>query len=262
VAVTGVTSSEATISWQTDRTADSRVVYGLTASYGSSTTLDPTLVSVHSQTLSSLPSLTVYHFQVISRDAYGHTGVSADLTFTTLPGPPLISGISISDVTIKGATISRTTDAPADSQVAYGPTPACGFSTALNTAMVTTHSQRLEGLTTATACYFRVLSRSATGFPSTSSLGNFETTTIQPMELMIPRLVTTAGSGTAGVDDSLYTGVAISNIGPQAAALTFTAYDINGDIIAGGDIVNPAQRTFGYRQAAVWPDFPSSAQRT
>jgi len=79
----GTTSSGATITWTTNEPADSRVEYGLTSAYGSSTTLDQTLVTSHSQRLTGLQSGTTYHYRVISKDAAGNVTISADRTFRT-----------------------------------------------------------------------------------------------------------------------------------------------------------------------------------
>ena len=85
-----VGSTYATVIWNTDKLADSQVEYGLTTSYGSSTTLDPSLVTSHSQVLSGLGAATLYHYRVKSRSGAGTLAVSGDITFTTLSGtnPP------------------------------------------------------------------------------------------------------------------------------------------------------------------------------
>jgi hypothetical protein len=88
VAVSSVTATSATVSWSTDRASDTQIVYGATASYGSSTTLNPALTETHSQTLSGLSSKTTYHFSVQSRDVNGNLALSADATLTTAPPPP------------------------------------------------------------------------------------------------------------------------------------------------------------------------------
>ncbi len=83
VAATGITSSGATITWTTNEPADSQVDYGKTASYGSSTTLNATRVTSHSQALSGLSAGTLYHYRVKSRDAGNNLATSGDYTFTT-----------------------------------------------------------------------------------------------------------------------------------------------------------------------------------
>jgi hypothetical protein len=92
VQATGITSSGATIQWNTDRLADSQVEFGTSTAYGSSTTLDPNLVASHAQTLSGLAASTLYHYRVKSKDASGSLSVSGDFTFTTTtPGPVTVT---------------------------------------------------------------------------------------------------------------------------------------------------------------------------
>ncbi len=62
VAASGITASGATITWTTDEPASSQVEYGLTASYGSTTTSDTNMVTSHSVTLSGLSPSTTYHY--------------------------------------------------------------------------------------------------------------------------------------------------------------------------------------------------------
>jgi hypothetical protein len=80
------TSTGAIITWSTNEPSASQIEYGLTTEYGSSTTLDSSKVTSHSQTISGLtPSLT-YHYRVRSSDAAGNTSVSEDLTFSPASG--------------------------------------------------------------------------------------------------------------------------------------------------------------------------------
>ena len=73
----------ATVTWTTDVPADSQVQYGTTAAYGRTSALNSTLVTSHSVKLSGLTRLTIYHYQVLSRNAAGTLAVSGDYTFTT-----------------------------------------------------------------------------------------------------------------------------------------------------------------------------------
>ena len=81
-----ITESGANISWATGEASDTQVDYGTTTGYGSSTTLDTSLVTSHSTTLSGLTASTLYHYRVRSRDAAGNLATSADFTLTTLAG--------------------------------------------------------------------------------------------------------------------------------------------------------------------------------
>jgi len=78
-----VTPSGATVGWTTNELSDSQLEYGLTTSYGNSTTLDQTLVPLHLQTISGLTPNTWYHFRIKSKDAAGNLGVSGDFKFKT-----------------------------------------------------------------------------------------------------------------------------------------------------------------------------------
>jgi uncharacterized lipoprotein YddW (UPF0748 family) len=79
-----LTDSSAAIVWSTDAVADSGVDYGLSTSYGMSSS-NAALVTTHAVTLTNLTAGTTYHFRVRSRTACGSAAVSGDFTFQTNP---------------------------------------------------------------------------------------------------------------------------------------------------------------------------------
>jgi len=83
--VASATSGGATITWETVESGSSRVEYGLTDAYGTSTAETDTSPrqTSHSVTLSALSSCTTYHYRVKSTDASTNEGVSSDQTFQT-----------------------------------------------------------------------------------------------------------------------------------------------------------------------------------
>ena len=87
VSTNSISSVSAVIIWNTNETSTSQIEYGTTTSYGTSTTLDNTLVTSHSVTLNGISAWTTYHFRVKSQDAAGNLATSADSTFTTLVPP-------------------------------------------------------------------------------------------------------------------------------------------------------------------------------
>jgi hypothetical protein len=123
-------TSSATISWATDELSDSQIEYGTTSSYGNSTTLNASMVTSHSQSLSALTASTTYYFRVKSKDAAGNQAISSGYSFTTSAPPdttaPTISSVTSSSITGTGATIAWTTNEASDSQVEYGTTSSYG----------------------------------------------------------------------------------------------------------------------------------------
>jgi hypothetical protein len=79
------TSSGTTITWDTSKNTSSKVDYGLTSSYGTSTSETDTAprVSTHTVTISNFVSCTTYHYRVHSTDVATNEVISGDNTFTT-----------------------------------------------------------------------------------------------------------------------------------------------------------------------------------
>jgi chitodextrinase len=86
ITASGVTGTQATISWQTNEPADTQVEYGPDPRYGFNSPLVTTRTTSHQVTLPGLTPGTLYHYRVKSRDAAGNLSVSADFTFITTSG--------------------------------------------------------------------------------------------------------------------------------------------------------------------------------
>jgi hypothetical protein len=94
VAASNITEVSATITWTTDKAANSQVEYGLSTSYGSQTSLDSPMVTSHSEIITGLLAGTVYNYHVKSGDTSGNLATSANFTFTTsAPAAPPTSGL-------------------------------------------------------------------------------------------------------------------------------------------------------------------------
>jgi len=174
------TDTTATITWTTNESADSQVEYGLTASYGSSTTLDGTNVTSHSQQITGLTAGTTYHYKVKSTDPFDNASESSDQTFATVSADttdPIISDIAESNLTDVAVTITWTTDEDADSQIDYGTTDSYGSSTTLDGTLETSHSQVITGLQNNTLYHYQVKSSDASGNEALGADGTFTTTT-------------------------------------------------------------------------------------
>jgi glucose/arabinose dehydrogenase/PKD repeat protein len=92
VSATNITSDAVMIQWTTNEPANSRVDYGPTTSYGTSTPVDATLLTDHSAPLGNLSASTTYHYRVRSADAAGNVAFSSDFTFSTTSSSFMISG--------------------------------------------------------------------------------------------------------------------------------------------------------------------------
>ncbi len=108
IAVSGITTTGASISWTTDVAATSQVEYGTTTAYGTLTTLNSTLATSHSQALTGLTLGTLYHYRVHSKNSSGVETISGDFVFQTNSvtdtTPPTISITAPAN----GATVSGT----------------------------------------------------------------------------------------------------------------------------------------------------------
>jgi hypothetical protein len=87
------TTSSFQVDWSTNIAANSAVDYGTSASYGSSTPVNSSMVTSHQVALSGLAIGTLYHFRVRSTDANNVTATSGDVTFATTADttPPTVS---------------------------------------------------------------------------------------------------------------------------------------------------------------------------
>jgi hypothetical protein len=101
-----ITSTSAVIHWLTDEGSDSLVEFGTSTAYGSTSALDPGLVTVHSRSLAGLDSDTLHHYRVRSRDAMGNLAISGDFTFQTLPDLDTSSPAVSLTAPSAGATVS------------------------------------------------------------------------------------------------------------------------------------------------------------
>ncbi len=164
VTVIDITASSVTITWVTDERADSQVEYGLTANYGSSSTVDSTLVYDHLVVLTGLAPQTTYHYRVKSTDYWANSTQSPDATVpTTDINAPVITGVTATSITDNSAIIVWTTDAASQSSVEYGISTSYGFVSAFDNALVTSHSVALADLAAQTTYHYKVKSRDASG---------------------------------------------------------------------------------------------------
>jgi len=107
--------TSATITWSTDKQSSSKVVFGPSSSYGSTTPeFDVgTRVTSHEVLLPGILSCSRYHFSVVSRDASANSATSTNNTFVTTGcpgGATIISQTQESITAAGGGTVELLTD--------------------------------------------------------------------------------------------------------------------------------------------------------
>jgi chitodextrinase len=206
-----------TVSTSTDITQQR--IYRGTASggpYSLVTTITGNTTSSYTNT--GLTNGTTYYYVVRAYDGTtesGNSNVGSAIPRDNLA--PTLSNVAASSITTGGATITWTTNEASDTQVEYGTTTAYGNSTTLNTAMVTSHSATLTGLSSSTLYHYRVKSRDAAGNLATG--GDFTFTTASPGGPDLTQLwvaISTITSSSITIND------VVGNIGNQNAG----AFDV------------------------------------
>ena len=102
---------------------------------------------------------------------------------------PVISGINAGSITSTSANISWSTNEPSDTQVEYGATTSYGYNTTLNTSLVASHSQTINGLSPSTLYHYRVRSRDAAGNLAISGDSTFTTASSPPPPDTTPPII-------------------------------------------------------------------------
>ncbi len=155
-----VTTQSVTITWSTDRSADSKVEYGTTS--GSYNTTQPYVsnqVTSHSMTIDNLSAGTTYYYKVQWTDADGNTGTSDEYSFSTTAAPSAQS-VAANTIGLTTAYITFTIYNGSSVTVQYGPTSAYGGSitqATSNTGSGATYSVPLTGLTDGTQYHYRLI---------------------------------------------------------------------------------------------------------
>ena len=126
-----------------------------------------------------LPGGKTYYFAVRGFDKAGVPGELSDEVSAIVRGsdttPPVISGISINNITASAATISFNTNEEAYVQVEYGLSSALENYTGLTNVSFKTHQVVLSGLSSATTYFFRITAKDLSGNQGLSGISSFKT---------------------------------------------------------------------------------------
>jgi regulation of enolase protein 1 (concanavalin A-like superfamily) len=128
-------------------------------------------VALNGSTTRTVTSSTI--FTLTLTNSYGSQ--TYPVTVTVSGGPPVISGITTSNITSNAATVQWSTNVGSSSQVEYGLTTSYGSKTDSDIVLVTSHSVRLSNLAASTLYHYRVKSTEAAGYQAVSSDQTFTT---------------------------------------------------------------------------------------
>jgi hypothetical protein len=160
---------------------------------------------------------------------------------------PVISNVAAT-ATPSSATITWTTDKPSDSLVEYGTTKSFGNSSQ-QSSRVTSHVVPISGLTSNTVYYFRVTSREATGFMTTSrryALTTPPAPSTPPPDTSAPTIALTAPANGAAVSGT----IAVSATASDNVGVTGVQFTLDGGNLGALDTTPPYSISWNTTTAA------------
>jgi phosphodiesterase/alkaline phosphatase D-like protein len=181
-----VTKTSATITWVTDKAANSLVYYGVSAGIYSGTAGNGSdNVTSQSVSIYNLTPNTTYYFRLSSTDtSFNQTiddNLGADYSFTTSPNEAAIifSTVAISSITDNSAIITWTTNENVYPFVDWGAATTYGNVVGAETTLAKSHSIKLSGLSASTTYHFRPRVKDTLGnFSYYNTDGSFTTTAL------------------------------------------------------------------------------------
>lgn len=183
---TVVSQYKALVSWATNKTSSSTIVYGIKGlkpkSYTSN--LD---ISDHIVTLDNLSPNSRYFYQVIATDNLGQEVKSSYASFVTTSSskgkePPFIlEGPSIAVRTFERVKIEWASDRPCQSFITWGKVPLPSFHKKLDvsTSFSKTHTFEISSLTPKTRYFYVIHHLDRNNLKSSSEIYSFQTTAME-----------------------------------------------------------------------------------
>lgn len=239
ISITNVTSSSATISWETNQGTYGQVQYGKDTSLGSSTGLTNVLSNTQTVTLNNLSSATTYYFRSLAKDLSGNQALSEILSFRTTDvvsdpnpdptAPVKFTQITLSNVSSTSVTVNWSTDKAATGLLEYG----MGTTVQNNSAdatLATTHAIPLHNLVPSSVYQYRITAEDADGKLALSGTLMFKTSDgiSQPAQpspdaIFIPSIVE---------NSRFRTNLGVNNLATTVANVSITLVDKQGMVLA------------------------------
>ncbi len=181
--VSQITYQSAQVNWASDVTANSTVKYKPAGSQNWLYMYASSFSTSHNLTLSSLFASTLYIYTVKSCTSSANCNESGEFNFTTGAAPiiPVISAISISQITNQSAQVNWASDVAANSTLKYRQSQDLDWAYSANSSMSTAHNISLASLSANTTYIYTVKSCSSSGGCSESVEANFTTLATYPI---------------------------------------------------------------------------------
>jgi Purple acid Phosphatase, N-terminal domain len=177
VSADDITLSSGVINWQTSVAAKTVIEYGLTPSYGSTTSAEgATFATSHLQKLSGLASGATYHYRIVATTSFGSKLYSDDYTFTTIARPSIstVRFQPIDDEATTAVKVTWQTNVPTSSTVRYSGTGSTQEET--TSELTTDHEMIIRDLASSTDYAFMIDGRDQYGNLATSETQKWRST--------------------------------------------------------------------------------------
>ena len=233
-----VTANGTTIKWTTNEASDTQVEYGLTNSYGSSTALNASRVTIHRQGIRGLAAGSLYHYRVKSRDAAGNLAVSADFKFHTASSlgalfiPSIvenrrfrtnvgISNLSSSNANVKLTLLNTEGNVAASRMVSVGP---LGLSQINNVARVLLSDQLPSAIQ---GSLILESDQEIRAWAAQINNSNNDPSFLQGRQKGSTKILIPSAANLTSFKSSL----TVMNIGSESAQVSLKSHNVNGEVI-------------------------------
>jgi len=174
--VSEITTRKATVSWSTNRTADSKIAYGTgSGNYFNEEVAKSEQLTSHKLSLQNLSPGTTYYYTAKWTDEDGNTGSAKEASFTTLPPPSTAEPVAKS-IGLTSALIQFSSKNAARVRIYFGDSSAFGgIEDVVTGSGEGTHTVQLADLKDGTKYYYKINSFDTEGEEYEGEIHSFTT---------------------------------------------------------------------------------------